>query len=159
AQRLLPPEKSLFQTFTLTSGDAISGRLDSIANDRVKLTPLGDRGEATAKIELPLAQLATIDVKNGRLSWLGDLVPTAVTQVPSFDRLMPYRVNTNLTGGALTLADGPVSKGIAVHTRCVLDYDLDGSFERLRAKVGFQQPEGKLGRAVVRILGDGNPLW
>jgi hypothetical protein len=159
AQRMLPLETSLFQTFTLVSGDTISGRIESVANDRVKLTPLGARAEPTAKIELPLSQLATIDVRNGRLTWLGDLVPSAVTQAPYFDRLMPYRVNTSLTGGALALADGPVSKGIAVHTRCVLNYDLDGSFERLRAKVGFQQPEGKLGRAVVRILGDGRTLW
>ena len=109
--------------------------------------------------DIPLDQLATIDVKNGRLTWLGDLHPAAVSQVPYFDRLMPYRVNQSLTGGDLVLADGPVSKGIAVHSKCVLTYGIDGEFERFRMKVGFQQPEGKAGRAAVRILGDGKVLW
>jgi hypothetical protein len=55
--------------------------------------------------------------------------------------------------------DGPVSKGIAVHTKCTLEYEIGGGFDRFRAKIGFQQPEGKLGRAPVRIRGDGKLLW
>ncbi|HKD38272.1 MAG TPA: NPCBM/NEW2 domain-containing protein, partial [Pirellulales bacterium] len=80
-------------------------------------------------------------------------------QTPYFDRLMPYRVDASLTGGQLVMNDGPVSKGIAVHTKTILEYEIGGGFDRFRAKVGFQQPEGKLGRAPVRIRGDGKLLW
>jgi hypothetical protein len=41
----------------------------------------------------------------------------------------------------------------------VLTYDIDGSYEEFKTKVGFQQPEGKLGQAIVRIVGDGKTLY
>jgi hypothetical protein len=158
APRDIPPERSIFETFNFSRGDVLSGRLVSIEHNVARVKPLWG-GEGDTSLGIPLDRLASIDVKNGRLVWLGDLKPAAVLQVPYFDRLMPYRVNQSLTGGGLMLADGPVSKGIAVHTKCVLTYDIGGQFERFRAKVGFQQPEGKLGRAAVRIIGDGKTLW
>lgn len=163
SQREIAPERSLFETFRLSNGDVLSGRIQSIEHDVLRLRPLfadgDDPGRDSAGLDLPLAQLSAIDVKNGRLTWVGDLHPSAVVQVPYFDRLMPFRVNESLTGGDLTLADGPVAKGIAVHTKCVLSYDIGGSFDRFRAKVGFQQPEGKAGRAALRVVGDGKVLW
>ena len=159
AQREIAAEKSLYETFESLDGDTLSGRIDSIDRGVVRLKPLFAVGDELTRIEIPLKELASIDVKNGRLTWLGDLRPSAVSQVPYFDRLMPYRVNRSLTGGELVLADGPVAKGIAVHTKCTLAYDIGGAFERFRAKVGFQQPEGRAGRAALRILGDGKILW
>jgi hypothetical protein len=40
----------------------------------------------------------------------------------------------------------------------VLHYDAGGKFGRFKGKVGFQEPEGKLGNAHVRVLGDGKAL-
>ena len=59
----------------------------------------------------------------------------------------------------MKLSDGEYDRGIAVHSPVVLQYDLGGSFGRFKGKVGFQDPEGKLGNAAVRILGDGKPLF
>ena len=159
AQRETAPETALYQTCLLVDGDVLSGRIDAIAHDDLLLKPLAARGAAAPAVAIPLAQLAAIEIKNGRLIWLDDLHPAAVAQVPYFDRLMPYRVNRSLSGGPLVLADGPIAHGIAVHSQCMLSYDIDGAFSRFRAKVGFQQPEGKAGVAPVRILGDGKTLW
>ncbi len=160
AQRELPPEKSLYQTLSFVNGDTLSGRLESLRDNTLRLTPLAGAAAAeVSAVEIQLDRVASIDVKNGRLTWLSDLTPVDVKQTPYFDRLMPFRVNESLTGGPVKLADGTVTKGIAVHTQCDLTYDIGGEFQRLRTKVGFQQPEGKLGRAVVRIVGDGKPLW
>lgn len=156
AQRERQPEKSLYQSFNLVSGDVLSGRIESIAGGSLKMKPLAADSPA---VEIPLDKLASLDVKNGRLTWLGDLPPATVVQVPYFDRLMPYRVNTSLTGGPLVMADGPITKGIAVHSRCLLSYTISGGYDHFKAKVGFQQPEGKSGRAALRILGDGKVLW
>ncbi|HEY2148130.1 MAG TPA: NPCBM/NEW2 domain-containing protein, partial [Pirellulales bacterium] len=158
AQRELPGEKSLFESLTLSSGDVVSGRIQSLVDGLVRMAPLAPAGDA-ASLELPLARVSSIDVKNGRLTWLSELTPKSVEQTPYFDRLMPYRVDTSLTGGQLVLNDGPVTRGIAVHSKCALEYEIGGGFDRLRAKVGFQQPEGKLGRAPVRIRGNGKLLW
>jgi hypothetical protein len=72
---------------------------------------------------------------------------------------MPFRVNQSLTGGPLAMVDGPITKGIAVHSKCVLTYDIHGGYERFKSKVGFQIPEGKAGRAPARILADDKVLW
>jgi hypothetical protein len=40
----------------------------------------------------------------------------------------------------------------------VLRYDIGRRYERFRAKLGFQQPEGKAGRVAVRVLGDGDKV-
>ncbi|HEX3997734.1 MAG TPA: NPCBM/NEW2 domain-containing protein [Pirellulales bacterium] len=159
SQREIAADKSLYEAFALPDGDRLFGRIEAIESGVLRFKPICSAGADAARVEIPLKQLKSIEVRNGRLAWLGDLRPSAVVQVPYFDRLMPYRVNQSLTGGALVLADGPVAKGIAVHTRCTLTYDIAGAFGRFRAKVGFQQPEGKIGRASVRVMGDGKMLW
>jgi hypothetical protein len=158
AQRETTPDRSLYEAFLLVNGDVISGKLESIEHGTLRINPLA-AGESAGVLEIPLPLLATVEVRNGRLTWLGDLVPASVSEVPYFDRLMPYRVNKSLTGGALVLADGQITKGIAVHSKCVLTYDIHSDFERFKTKIGFQLPEGKAGRAPVRIVGDDKVLW
>ena len=41
----------------------------------------------------------------------------------------------------------------------MLTYDIAGVYEEFKTKVGFQQPEGKLGQAIVRVSGDGKVLY
>lgn len=168
AERERPIEKNLYETLTLTSGDALSGRILSLQDGRFAVALLaaaagggGDGAGAPvqAGAAVPLAQVAKIDIRNGRLVCLCDLKPTTVIQTPYFDRLMPYQVDKSLAGGPLVLTDGTVARGIAVHSRCILTYDLAGAFSKLKTKVGFQQPEGRAGRAALRVLGDGKVLW
>jgi hypothetical protein len=159
AQRETTPDRSLHEAFLLVNGDLLSGKLEAIEHGTLRMKPLAAGESGAAPLEIPLPLLATVEIKNGRLTWLGDLVPASVSQVPYFDRLMPYRVNQSLTGGPLVLADGSMTKGIAVHSKSVLAYDINGGYERFKTKVGFQQPEGKAGRAPVRIVGDDKVLW
>jgi NPCBM/NEW2 domain/Legume lectin domain/Bacterial lectin len=161
AQRELPTEKLLYENFALASGDVVSGRIEALEGGIFRVAPLWTAVGADERgvFSLPLAALARIEITGGRVAWVGDLKPVTVSQVPYFDRLMPYRVNQSLTGGPLALADGIAARGIAVHSKCVLTYDIGGGFERFRTKLGFQQPEGKIGRAAVRVLGDGKVLW
>jgi hypothetical protein len=159
APRESPAERSLYESFMLVNGDVLSGRLESIEHGTARMKPLAAGESASGTVDIPLPLVATIDIRNGRLTWLGDLAPTAVSQVPYFDRLMPFRVNQSLTGGPLAMVDGPITKGIAVHSKCVLTYDIHGGYERFKSKVGFQIPEGKAGRAPARILADDKVLW
>jgi hypothetical protein len=112
-----------------------------------------------AKLAIPFDQISRIRSANGRLVYVGDLKPVAVEQVPYFDRMLPYRVDKSLTGGPLKLSDGEYARGIAVHSRTVLTYDAGGQYAEFKSKVGFQQPEGKIGQAVIRVIGDGKVLY
>ena len=104
-------------------------------------------------------ELVEVAIKNGKAISLTELQPREVQQVPFFDRIIGYRVNESLSGGPILLRDGKHSRGISVHAKTVLTYAIGGRFQRFRAKLGFQLPEGELGDASIRVLGDDKPLF
>jgi hypothetical protein len=114
---------------------------------------------AGSPVKIPLASITTIDFVNGRVTFLTDLKPARVEQTPYFGRVIPYRINQSLTGEPIVLSDGPCPRGIAVHSRCVLQYDVSGGFDRFKTKLGFEQPDGQPGRVLARVLGDTKVLY
>jgi hypothetical protein len=149
----LAADDSLQQSLVFASGDVVSGRWTSLENGAVTLvTPWNDT------LKVPVRSFDRIRTKNGRLVFLSDLAPAAVEQTPYFDRMLAFRTDKSLTGGPIKLSDGEHPKGLSVHSRTVLRYDIGRKYEKFRAKLGFQQPEGKGGRAAVRVLGDNDKL-
>jgi len=153
-----PPEAATFhQAMQLAGGEEIlTGTWTGVGEGAKTLSLRTLWGE---HVMLPADKVSTISFKNGRLVYLSDLAPAAVEQVPYFDRVIPFRTDKSLTGGPLKLSDGPTTRGVAVHARCVLHYDLAGAFDTFQTRLGFQQPEGKAGRADVRVLGDGKVVF
>jgi hypothetical protein len=149
-------DRSFHQTVQMAGDNTLSGHwtaYDAAKNTMTLQTAWGQ------SLNLPMSAVLKIRSANGRLTYLSDLKPSAVEQVSYFDRLLPYRVDKSLTGGPIKLIDGEYKRGFSVHARCVLSFDLDGQYEEFKTKVGFQQPEGKLGHCAVRVLADGRPLW
>jgi hypothetical protein len=147
------PLHGFHQRIGTESGDRISGSLIGLDHGSILLnTP-------AAAVRIPLASITTIDFVNGRVTSLCDLKPTKVVQTPYFGRLIPYRVDQSLTGGPLILSDGPCNRGIAVHSRCVLEYELSGEADHFKTRLGFQQPDGMNGRVEARVLADGKVLY
>ncbi|MGC4031963.1 MAG: NPCBM/NEW2 domain-containing protein [Tepidisphaeraceae bacterium] len=142
------------QAFTLSGGDSVPGTWTGLSANTLTLTTAW--GQA---IEFDRPSISKILFRNGRVVSLSDLKPAAVEQTPYFDRLLPWQVDRSLDGKPLLLADGPVARGLAVHSRTVLSYSLDGAFAQFRSHVGFQLPAGKNGQAVVRVTGDGKTLY
>jgi hypothetical protein len=154
AQKLRAAGNQALQLVNLDSGDTLSGRWTGLAKDKLQLrTPWNELAQ------IPIDQISTIDTTNGRLVYLSDLAPAKVEQTPFFGRVIPFRLDTNLDGSPLALSDGKYPKGIAMHARCVLQYSLAGGFSRFRAKVGLEQPDGREGRTVVRLLADNRTLY
>lgn len=149
-------DDSFRQTFQLKNGDVLSGSWRSFDN---AANAIGLETRWGAKLGIPIDQVVRLRSINGRLVYVGNLKPATVEQTPYFDRMLPYRIDKSLTGGPLKLSDGEYPHGIAVHSRTVLTYDIAGVYEEFKTKVGFQQPEGKLGQAVVRVSGDGKVLY
>ncbi len=143
AQREAVPVPGLYQTFTLMNDDVISAHINALTDGSFEIVPSAQVADAHPTL-LPLSALTKIETRNGRQMWVSDMTPLSVSQAPYFDHLMPYQINHSLTGGPLRLIDGTVAKGIAVHARCILSYDIAGQYDTFRTKLGFQQPEGKL---------------
>jgi hypothetical protein len=143
------PDQTFHQVVEAHGGIKFPGQLIALDAAAAKVRTLW--GET---LTLKTEDLAGVSVKNGKAVSLTELKPSEVTQVPFFERTIGYRVNESLSGGPILLRDGAHARGISVHAKTVLRYPIGGRFQRFRAKLGFQLPEGELGDAAVRVLGD-----
>jgi hypothetical protein len=142
------------QAVELMNGDIISGQIKNLNKGSVVIESAWGKS-----LTLPLDKVANIQCRFGKLVYLSDLTPARVEQVPYFDRIFPYRNDVTLNGRQLKLSDETYDKGIAVHGRCVLEYDIGGKFEKFATRVGFQQPEGINGQCIIRVLADGKAVY
>jgi len=108
-------------------------------------------GEA---IELAVERIVEIKVRNDRLVYLSDMEPEGVEEVPFFRRVWNYRVNESLTGESLQIGEKTYNRGLAVHSRSMLTYALDGQFDRFRCSVGFDRSAPTAGIVDCRVWVD-----
>ncbi len=142
-----------YQVFGFVSGDKLSGSWEGIDQDGFSIkTAWG------TAVRLPRGLLSDVAFRNGKMVYLSDMEPATVDEVPYFGRLLSYHRDQNLQGEPLRMKGKTYAKGIAVHSRCVLTYAIDGRFEQFRGVVGFDETAGNRGRVVCRVLGDGKEL-
>ena len=143
-----------YQVLRLASGESLSGEWIGLKEQSISF-----RTKWGQDLEIPQAQVKDISGRNGRLVYLSDLEPTSVEQIPYFGRSFPYQRDQSLLGKPLKIAGKGYSKGLAVHSRTVLTYDLDGAFASFKALVGFDDGSKDRGRVVCRVLADGKELF
>jgi hypothetical protein len=93
------------------------------------------------------------------MAYLSDLEPSKVEETPYFGRRTPYRRDVNLDGAPLKLDNQVIDKGLAVHSRTVLTYDLERRFASFEALVGFDDASKKRGRVDCRVFADGKEIY
>jgi NPCBM/NEW2 domain len=143
-----------YQVVHLISGDTISGNWTGVADNRVALKmPWG------ATWQVPIENVAEIDTRNGNLVELSDLTPITVEQTPFFGRVMAYQGDQSLDGGSLKVKGKVYAKGLAVHSRCLLTYALDGQFANFKTLLGFDDAAGNRGQVACRVVADGKELY
>ena len=152
-----PPSAAVdrpYQIVQLASGDQIAGVWSALEKGVLEIQlPWG------GKLPLPVAAVAAVDFRNGKLTYLSDLEPASVEEVAYFDRTMPHRRDRNLSGEPLKLKGAEYRKGLAVHSRTVLTYGIEGKYAMFKAVVGFDESAPQRGRVACRVLGDGRELF
>jgi hypothetical protein len=148
------PPTDVRPTFTLSGGLVLSGKWVKIDGDKWQVeTPWGQT------VKLPTAEIRSVRFRGGQMSYLSDLQPTKVEETPYFGRKTPYRKDVALDGSPLKLGDLSIDKGLAVHSRTALTYDLDRRYSKFEALVGFDASGGKKGRVDCRVFADGKELY
>ena len=118
--------------FRLADGVAISGRWKDLDTVTWKVaTPWGQ------ELKLPAGEVTEVRFRGGRMTYLSDLTPSKVEEVPYFGRKLPWRRDVNLLGEPLKMDGRTYARGIAVHSRSVLTYELGGKYATFEATVGF----------------------
>ena len=145
---------AFFQMFELAGGDKISGQLAGVKPDVLDLHTLWG-----TDVQLPRGEVRSITCRGGRATYLSDLEPVSVDEVSYFDRQYLYHRDKALAGGPLLLRGTTYRKGLAVHSRCVLTYRLDGRYELFQARLGFEDSAPLGGSIACRVLADDRELY
>ncbi len=83
--------------------------------------------------------------RGGKMTYLSDLNPSKVEETPFFGHRLPWRRDVNLLGEPLKMKGQTYERGVAVHSRCVLTYDLNGRYSTFEALVGFDDASQRPG--------------
>lgn len=109
--------------------------------------------------DLRADEVKRIDFSPGRVVHLSDLEPTLVQHVPFFDVGWNYRRDVNFNGEPPRIQGQFFPKGLVVHSKTLIEYNLAGKYRRLEAMVGIEDSAGLFGDSLVRLKGDDMVLW
>jgi hypothetical protein len=146
--------KGPYQVFRLSSGDTISAAWVAVAEKTHQVKSAWDK-----EIEVPREAVVEVTGRNTKMVNVSELTPLSVEQVPYFDRLMPYVRDKSWNNKPLKIEGKTYSRGLAVHSKCVLTYDLGGEFATFRALLGFDEEAGERGRVLCRVSADDKELF
>lgn len=112
---------------------------------------------ALGKLMIAGAMVAQVRYATPDAIYLSDLQPSAVRQTPFFDDVMAWRRDRSSAGTPLSLRGTTYEKGLGLHARCHLTFDLKRQYAQLTAVAGIDDSVPG-GLAVLRITGDGRDL-
>jgi len=104
-------------------------------------------------------ELSSIDLSSGRVAYLSDLEPALMQHTPGFDHPWLIQHDRGPHGRPLELDGRKFAKGLTLHSRTIVEYDLGGEYRRFQAQVGVPTAAGPSGDADVRIVADEKTLW
>lgn len=149
-------------------------RLDDVSGSRwnVKLVALsGDTVQfvttSGVKVELPIRKLKQLDYSAGKIVYLSDLEPetsqwtnyfgtSALTN--SLAKLNAPRRDASFDGGPIIVAGKSYEKGLALHSRTLLEYRLQGKFSKFTAIAALEDKVRATGNVKLAISLDGKLL-
>jgi hypothetical protein len=150
----IPLPSTPYHVFMLSSGDSISGRWTGLKEGTLEIETLWQ-----SRFQVPSDEMAEIRSRHGRLTFLGDLDPISVEEVPYFGRVIHWARDQGFDDAPARVKGKQPSRSIAMHSRSVLTYALDEQFEKFKATLGFDDSAGNRGRVLCRVTVDGRELF
>lgn len=105
----------------------------------------------------PVSIITRMDLTPGKLVYLSDLEPVKIEETPILADLYRFRRDKNLEGGPLSVGRRVYEKGLALHSRTILEYDING-YSSFRCVLGLDDAMAGSAHALVRIEGDDKVL-
>jgi hypothetical protein len=137
----------------LVDGGVIGGRF--LGGDEAGLRLEASFGPT---VTVPLADVASVRFRSERVVFLSELTPAKEELDGRLHAPQPPRRDRGVSGGPLAAGGRTFSRGLGVHARTTLVYELGGAFETFAAAVGLDDRVGSMGSVVFRVLGDDRVL-
>ena len=148
--------KGAFARVTTADGSRVSVSAVSADGKTLEATTL-----VGGKLTVPLADVIAVDVLGGKATYLSDLKPKAVKEEAFGAVAWPWAADKSVKGNPLRLktdrGEEVFAKGLGLHSKTTLTYDLGGKYKRFEAAVGLDAATGRRGAVDVTILVDGKP--
>jgi hypothetical protein len=139
----------------LTDGSRFRARdVKFVAPDQLSLRP-----QFGGQLKAPLDSVESLRFLGGCATYLSDLVPTDYKFEPFLDLDWPLRRDRSVAGGFLKLRGAEFGKGLGVHSRSTVTYQLGGKYKRLQATIGVDDAANGKGSAVFEVLLDGKVAY
>jgi hypothetical protein len=138
----------------LQGGSRVGGELVSLADGKLAVQVAGG-----GKAELPWAGVRRVLIRSARMAFLSDLKPSATEQQTIATIARPWQRDKSVLGKPLTLGTRVFEKGIGVHSRSSLSFDVDDRYDVLAATIGIDAETDGKGDCIFTVLGDGQPLF
>ncbi len=112
-----------------------------------------------APLDLPISAVVSIRCLGGRAVYLSDLEPARYEQQPYLAGHWDLKPDRNVLGEPLRLDGREYPKGLGMHSRSAVSYDLDGKFQTFRATAGVDDAAQAGGSVVFKVDVDGKQIF
>jgi hypothetical protein len=148
--------KGAFARVTTIDGSRVSVGAVSADDKTLEVTTL-----LGGKLTVPLTDVIAVDVLGGKATYLSDLKPKAAKDEPFGTVAWPWAADRSVKGNPLRLktdrGEEVFGKGLGLHSKTTLTYDLGGKYRRFETTVGLDAGTGRRGAVDVTIVIDGEP--
>jgi hypothetical protein len=115
-----------------------------------------------AEVAFAPEALARLDYSKGKLTFLSDVEVARVKLVQTNEgSTLEFRRDRNPDGtGEIRIAGKKYDKGLAMHSRTEITFELEGEYREFKAVLGIDDnyTQGNVDPVIVRVEGDGNEL-
>lgn len=141
-------------TVELTDGSTFTGRIERADQSSVRVAT-----SLNMSIDLDLVDIATLKIESDRVVYVSDLKPIDQETEGILHRPWPVQYEKSVAGTPLSLDGQVYQRGLGVHSRTELAFDIDRAFEMLVAVIGIDDSVRPRGNVVFRVVGDGLILF
>src|SRR5712691_5586996 len=154
----LPEPKELCWLVSLIDGSRLTLRA---AHCRVEQDVLQAAHVTGATWEIPWAAICELRVLHGRAVFLSDLTAAETKFTPFLPgaREWPVRRDRSVSGSPLRVGGREFPKGLGMHSRTVVSYDLGGKYRSFNAAVGLDDTTSGKGTALCAVEVDGRRVF
>ena len=153
-----PPEPKLRMVVGLRSGSSIvSAPLRVGPQGTVRLQPTAFSADTVW--DVPFADVVFLQTLGGKSVSLPSLQAVGYRNIPYLTRAWPYRVDRNVTGGALRAGGRRYAAGLGMHSTSRITYPLDGTATRFAASLAIDDSTDGRGSVGFRVFVDGTEKY